>query len=461
MSCVGRRDKALVARFSSASSNAPPSEKKEELRTLYPSGKILAEGTLKVDDVHTLYFREYGSPNATKTALFLHGGPGAACFPNHARFFDPEKYRVVLFDQRGCGSSTPRGTAVDNDTWKLVSDCEALRTNRSVDVWDVVLGGSWGVTLAIAYAQEHPDRVKGIILRGVCLMRHKEVCWLFGPDGGASSLAPRAYASFLDKVPVEERGSCRSVLNSYKERLFGNDTKIRDEAARAWSSWEFQVSGLNVAQRPASNDTEIQGRVLEWNGTEWLVDGVLEAEVERQARARMMERFQEQKRQREAEQNKTAANSTESASAANGTETVADSNSTNAPAAAASDVKSDANASGSANKTAAPQGSSSAPAQAMLTCLYSAEGAFMEDGLLLRADRIQRIHHIPCIAIQGASDLICPPVTAYDLHTAWPEMRLKVVKGAGHSMYDPRITSELVKATDSFLAAAQTQTEDG
>jgi proline iminopeptidase len=151
----------------------------EKLRTLYNSPPQIASGNLAVDEVHTIHYRIYGNAEAEKTALFLHGGPGAGCFPNHARFFDPERWRVVLFDQRGCGSSTPKGCEVNNDTPHLISDIELLRKeidggpNGQVQAWDVVLGGSWGVTLALAYAQRHPERVKGIILRGVCTMRAK------------------------------------------------------------------------------------------------------------------------------------------------------------------------------------------------------------------------------------------------------------------------------------------------
>jgi proline iminopeptidase len=150
----------------------------ERLRTLYKAPSQIDAGNLAVDDVHTIHYRIYGNAEADKTALFLHGGPGAGCFPNHARFFDPKRWRVVLFDQRGCGSSTPKGCEVNNDTPHLISDIEMLRskiegTHGPLPAWDVVLGGSWGVTLALAYAQAHPDRVKGIILRGVCTMRAK------------------------------------------------------------------------------------------------------------------------------------------------------------------------------------------------------------------------------------------------------------------------------------------------
>lgn len=158
---------------------------KQRLRTLYKAPPQIEAGNLVVDDVHSIHYRIYGNAEADKTALFLHGGPGAGCFPNHARFFDPKRWRIVLFDQRGCGSSQPKGCEVNNDTPHLISDIERLRskidgsTHGPLPAWDVVLGGSWGVTLALAYAQSHPDHVKGIILRGVCTMRAK-----VGPSPG-------------------------------------------------------------------------------------------------------------------------------------------------------------------------------------------------------------------------------------------------------------------------------------
>ena len=206
--------------------------------------------------MHSIHYRVYGNENAEKTALFLHGGPGAGCFPNHARFFDPKRWRVVLFDQRGCGSSTPKGCEVNNDTPHLVSDIEMLRAKIDdgkfgpLPAWDVVLGGSWGVTLALAYAQSYPERVKGMILRGVCTMRAKEVCWLFGPEGGARSLNPRGYSDFVADLSQEERHKCHTVLEAYRQRLFSPDPDVRSKAAGRWSGWESSMTSLSYSFSP-------------------------------------------------------------------------------------------------------------------------------------------------------------------------------------------------------------------
>lgn len=148
-------------------------------RGLYPTSSPLRTGMLKVGQLHTLYYEEHGRHDGAP-ALFLHGGPGAGCFTRHAGFFDPAHYRVVLFDQRGCGRSTPKGCLEENDTHRLVDDIEQLRSHLGISQWKVILGGSWGVTLALAYAVAHPQSVGALVLRAVCLMRSQEIRWLFG-----------------------------------------------------------------------------------------------------------------------------------------------------------------------------------------------------------------------------------------------------------------------------------------
>ncbi len=155
---------------------------------------------------------------------------------------------MVLFDQRGCGASTPKGSEVNNDTPHLVADIEVLRKKLdggilgALSAWDVVLGGSWGVTLALAYAQQHPENVRGIILRGVCTMRAKEICWLFGPEGGARNLNPRGYNDFISDLSDEEKSKCHTVLEAFRRRLFSSDPNVRAKAASRWSSWEGKTS---------------------------------------------------------------------------------------------------------------------------------------------------------------------------------------------------------------------------
>jgi len=176
------------------------------MRQLYPVGAPLTTGNLAVSSVHTLYYELHGKADGVP-ALFLHGGPGAGCARRHAGFFDPTHYRVVLFDQRGCGKSTPRGSLEGNDTPSLVADCEALRRHLGIETWDLVLGGSWGVTLALAYAARHPTKVSALVLRAVCLMRTKEVLWLFG-DRGIGRLIPdgfHAYSSACDTERTQQQ----------------------------------------------------------------------------------------------------------------------------------------------------------------------------------------------------------------------------------------------------------------
>ena len=164
--------------------------------------------------------------------MFLHGGPGAGCSPDHRRLFDPARYNVLLFDQRGCGRSTPHASLEANTTWDLVADIERLRELAGVESW-LVFGGSWGSTLAIAYAETHPERASALILRGIFTLRRLEVDWFY--QEGASSLYPDAWEDFLAPIPEEERGD---LVEAYRKRLTGNDPVEQLAAAKAWSGWE-------------------------------------------------------------------------------------------------------------------------------------------------------------------------------------------------------------------------------
>ena len=170
-------------------------------RALYPYGqKALRTGHHAVGAQHQLYYEVHGKAGGAP-ALFLHGGPGAGCTARHAGFFDPSHYQIVLFDQRGCGKSTPRGCLVDNDTPNLVADIESLREMLCFERWSVVVGGSWGTTLALAYAQAHPESVDAMVVRAVCLMRQREIRWLFGSRGGAAQLSPEGWRRFAEAAP--------------------------------------------------------------------------------------------------------------------------------------------------------------------------------------------------------------------------------------------------------------------
>ncbi len=207
------------------------------LRTLYPPIEPYNRGTLVVSDVHTLYFEESGNP-AGKPVVFLHGGPGGGSDPKHRRYFDPARYRIVLFDQRGSGKSTPHACLDENTTWDLVADIERLRATLGIEKWQV-FGGSWGSTLALAYAQTHPERVTELVLRGIFLLRKQEIDWFY--QRGASVLFPDAWEAYEGHIPEAERGD---LVKAYHARLTSPDPAVQSEAARIWSVWEGRTSCL-------------------------------------------------------------------------------------------------------------------------------------------------------------------------------------------------------------------------
>ncbi|AHX12322.1 proline iminopeptidase [Dyella jiangningensis] len=209
----------------------------QPLRTLYPEIEPYDSGMLKVSDLHTLYYEQSGNPNG-KPVVFLHGGPGGGTNPKCRRFFDPAVYRIVLFDQRGCGKSTPHAELKDNTTWHLVNDIERIRTHLGIDRWQV-FGGSWGSTLALAYAQTHPEQVTELVLRGIFMLRRWELEWFY--QKGCDALYPDAWESYLNAIPEVERGD---LMSAYYRRLTSSDPKVRVNAARAWSVWEGATSYL-------------------------------------------------------------------------------------------------------------------------------------------------------------------------------------------------------------------------
>jgi proline iminopeptidase len=206
-------------------------------RDLYPEIEPYNSGMLGVSDIHEIYFEECGNPNG-KPAVFLHGGPGAACNAEMRRFFDPAAYRIVLFDQRGCGRSTPNASLHDNTTWHLVSDIEALRVHCGIDKWQV-FGGSWGSTLALAYAETHPERVTELVLRGLFTLRRSELLWFY--QDGASHVYPDFFEEYVAPIPPDERGD---LISAHHKRLTGTDKAAQVESARAWARWEFSAIAL-------------------------------------------------------------------------------------------------------------------------------------------------------------------------------------------------------------------------
>ncbi|GAB4145724.1 MAG: prolyl aminopeptidase [Cyanobacteria bacterium J069] len=221
------------------------------MRELYPPIEPYNSGTLKVSDLHTIYFEEAGNPQG-KPVVFLHGGPGGGITPSYRQFFDPQKWRIILFDQRGCGRSTPHAELRENTTWDLVRDIETIRERLGIDRW-VVFGGSWGSTLSLAYSQTHPERCKGLILRGIFMLRRKELLWFY--QEGCSYIYPDAWEEYLKPIPPEEH---YDLITAYYKRLTSDNPAVRLAAARAWSVWEASTSKLlpdtNLQQRFAEAD---------------------------------------------------------------------------------------------------------------------------------------------------------------------------------------------------------------
>jgi proline iminopeptidase len=312
------------------------------MRTLYDPIEPYEAGTLAVSSLHTLHYEVCGNPGGTPV-VFLHGGPGGGTRPDHRRFFDPAAYRIVLFDQRGAGRSTPHAALEENTTWHLVADIERLRAHLQIDRW-VVFGGSWGSTLALAYAATHPDRVRALVLRGIFLCRRKEIHWFY--QEGASAIFPDRFEEYLEPIPQAERGD---LLRAYYRRLTSEDEAVRLSAARAWSSWEGSTLRL-------------------------IPDPKLIAEFEEPHKA---------------------------------------------------------------------------VALARIECHYFVNDAFLAtDNWLL--EHVAPIRRIPGVIVQGRYDVVCPAMSAWDLHRAWPEADFQVVPDAGHHAMEPGIVDALVGATDRF-----------
>ncbi|MFC7532277.1 prolyl aminopeptidase [Actinoplanes sp. GCM10030250] len=318
-----------------------------ERRTLYPPIEPYATRFLEVGGGHRLHVEEAGNPDGVPV-VFLHGGPGGGLVPFMRRFFDPERYRIVLFDQRGAGRSTPLGELRDNTTWHLVDDIETIREALGIGAW-LVFGGSWGSTLALAYAEKHPSRVTGLVLRGIYLVRSSERRW--GYQDGLNRIQPEEWERFIAPIPPAERDD---VLGAYHRRLTGDDPDEAQRFAATWMRWEAIISSLVP-------DPELLATLT-------------------------------------------------------------------------------------ADDMALPAG--------RILAHYVVNGGFFEPESQL-LDEVDRIRHLPCVIVQGRYDLCCPPVTAYDLATRWPEAELRMVGDAGHSSLEPGITHELITATDWFAAKLQ------
>jgi len=226
---------------------------------LYPAIQPFDSGMLQVSEQHRIHYEQCGNPEG-KPAVFVHGGPGGGTDPSQRRFWDPAVYRIVLFDQRGCGQSTPYASLEHNTTWDLVADMEKLRAHLGIEAWQL-FGGSWGSTLSLAYAQRHPERVTELVLRGIFLIRREEVRWYY--QEGCSRLFPDAWEGFVEPIPEDERDD---LVGAYHKRLTSDEASVRQRAARAWSGWEGRTSRLRqdpklVARTEAARFAEAFARI--------------------------------------------------------------------------------------------------------------------------------------------------------------------------------------------------------
>jgi proline iminopeptidase len=311
-----------------------------ELLPLFPPIEPYASGMLDLGEPHRMYYEQSGNPRGVPV-VFLHGGPGAGSSAVHRQFFDPAFYRIVVLDQRGAGRSTPLGCLEDNTTPHLIADLERLRAHLGIDRW-MVFGGSWGSTLALAYAEHHPERVRALVLRGIFLCRRSEIEWFLY---GLRTIFPEAWRTFAGYIPEAQR---RDLLSAYHARLVDPDPAVHMPAARSWSVYEGSCSTL--LPNPALVADFATDRV--------------------------------------------------------------------------------------------------ALGLARIEAHYFRHDIFLPDNFLLeRADRLKKI---PGVIVQGRYDIVCPTVSADDLHQAWPEAEYLVVPDAGHSAFEPGIRSRLVAATESF-----------
>ena len=213
-------------------------DQKRAVQYLYPPIDPFDQRMMDVGQGHRIYVEQCGNPNGVPVVV-LHGGPGGGCSPAMRRYFDPDIYHIILFDQRGCGRSRPHASVENNTTWHLVDDIEAIRASLDIDSW-IVFGGSWGATLSLVYAQSHPDRTTHLVLRGVFLMTQAELDWFYG--GGAGKFWPEVWSRFKDLIPVDEQDD---LIAAYEKRLFCGDMQIELKYAKAWSSWENALASIN------------------------------------------------------------------------------------------------------------------------------------------------------------------------------------------------------------------------
>ena len=307
---------------------------------LYPPIDPFDQRMLEVGDGHRVYVEQCGNPDGIPVVV-LHGGPGGGCSPAMRRYFDPAKFRIVLFDQRGCGRSRPHASVEANTTWHLVADIESIRQTLGIDKW-VVFGGSWGATLSLIYAQAHPDRARALVLRGVFLMTQPELDWFYG--GGAGRFWPELWRHFVDAIPKEEQ---HDLIAAYHKRLFSGDRSEEVRYAQLWAGWENALASVD-SNGPTGNAPAEYARAF--------------ARIENH---------------------------------------------------------------------------------------YFANSGFLSEGQQILAN-MDKIASIPGYVVQGRLDMICPPLSAYNLVENWPKGRLTMIAKAGHAMSEQGISAELVRVMDSI-----------
>lgn len=308
--------------------------------TLFQPIEPFDVGLLKLDGINEMYFEQSGNPQGVPV-VFLHGGPGAGSSPSHRQFFDPGFYRIVIFDQRGAGRSTPLGSLHNNTTPHLIVDLEQLRTHLGVQQW-IVFGGSWGSTLALAYAEHYPERCLALVLRGIFLCRRSEIEWFLY---GLRNIFPEAWRTFASHLPASERGS---ILDAYHRLLNDSNPEVQLSAARSWSIYEGSCSTLLPNRE-----------VMASFASDRVALGLARIEAH-----------------------------------------------------------------------------------------YFKHNIFLPDNFLL--ENLPKIRHLPATIVQGRYDMVCPIVSADDLHRAWPEAEYRIIDAAGHSAFEPGIRVALISAMEKL-----------
>eukprot|EP00980_Cylindrotheca_fusiformis_P016601 scaffold4973_cov135-Cylindrotheca_fusiformis.AAC.19 len=533
-----------------------PEEEEQQLRGLYDANywELLHDGTLPVDEIHTLSFQVYGpSPtsssvedesttSATTTSwndgqqqqqprknnkattttttklvgLFLHGGPGAGCNVNHVRFFDPKRYsRIVLLDQRGCGRSTPISCMTNNTLQHLVHDCEILKNYLKIPYWDVVLGGSWGTTIAIAYGQTYPTSIRSMILRGIFLLRPQDVDWLFSSNGGAARRYPQEFESFAQAVNINLNDDNNDnnhdenplrVLHEYYQRLWAapNET-TRWNAAQSWMKWEYFnsvayklppppdssiINNNNNTTKNDSNDVTIMQAIRSWKppspippvatwnskNEKWTYESpsrrILTSDELSDLDVPKLDHDDDG--DNDDDTFKTIPNALRRGISNGYNNNNNNVDNDDSPRESVPVTPTTPYYLGTTTTTDNTNSSIRLPVQAMLTCFYSTNCEWCRNYVnLLDPQRMSELKSIRyCTIVQGGSDGICPPDTALDLMNAafWPinnnnnnsstVLELRIPIHAGHSMYDPLITNELIMATDQMADMLLLSVED-